>query len=103
MSRIETEQLLLQLVELELDKRRKEDKFCGKFAGLTHYFGYEGRCSFPTNFDAAYGPESFLLFFYIGVLRAWLPEAEQTYPQSICSLCFATFYDKALQEKLLKW
>ena len=57
-SRIETEQLLLQLVDVELEKRRKEGKFAGKFAGLTHNFGYEGRCSFPTNFDAAYGPES---------------------------------------------
>lgn len=55
-SRIETEQLLLQLVDVELEKRRKESKFHGKFAGLTHYFGYEGRCSFPTNFDAAYVP-----------------------------------------------
>ncbi|CAL8463411.1 g2945 [Coccomyxa elongata] len=53
-SRIETEQLLLQLVAVELEKRRKESKFCDNFAGLTHYFGYEGRCSFPTNFDAAY-------------------------------------------------
>ncbi|EIE27565.1 pyrophosphate-fructose 6-phosphate 1-phosphotransferase beta-subunit [Coccomyxa subellipsoidea C-169] len=53
-SRIETEQLLLQLVDVELEKRRKEGKFAGKFAGITHYFGYEGRCSFPTNFDAAY-------------------------------------------------
>ena len=52
MARIETEKLLLQLLETELGRRTKEGAFSGKFAGLTHYFGYEGRCSMPTNFDA---------------------------------------------------
>lgn len=51
-SRIETEKLLLQLLEIELQKRKQEGSFSGKFRGLTHYFGYEGRCSMPTNFDA---------------------------------------------------
>ncbi len=51
-ARIETEKLLLQLLETELGRRAKEGAFSGKFAGLTHYFGYEGRCSMPTNFDA---------------------------------------------------
>ncbi|CAL5223693.1 g6246 [Coccomyxa viridis] len=53
-ARIETEKLLLQLLETELGRRAKEGAFSGKFAGLTHYFGYEGRCSMPTNFDATY-------------------------------------------------
>ncbi|CAK0740350.1 hypothetical protein CVIRNUC_001244 [Coccomyxa viridis] len=53
-ARIETEKLLLQLLEVELEKRKQQGKFSGKFAGLTHYFGYEGRCSMPTNFDATY-------------------------------------------------
>ncbi len=52
-ARIETEKLLLQLLETELGRRAKEGAFSGKFAGLTHYFGYEGRCSMPTNFDAS--------------------------------------------------
>lgn len=51
-ARIETEKLLLQLLEIELERRRKQGDFSGKFAGLCHYFGYEGRCSLPTNFDA---------------------------------------------------
>lgn len=51
-ARIETEKLLLQLLEIELRRRKQEGKFSGAFAGLTHYFGYEGRCSMPTNFDA---------------------------------------------------
>ncbi len=51
-ARIETEKLLLQLLETELGRRKEEGAFSGKFAGLTHYFGYEGRCSMPTNFDA---------------------------------------------------
>ena len=51
-ARIETEKLLLQLLETELGRRTKEGTFSGKFAGLAHYFGYEGRCSMPTNFDA---------------------------------------------------
>ena len=52
-ARIETEKLLLQLLEIELEKQKQEGTFGGKFAGLCHYFGYEGRCSMPTNFDAA--------------------------------------------------
>ena len=40
MARIETEKLLLQLLEAELESRRGEGKFGGKFAGLTHYFGW---------------------------------------------------------------
>lgn len=53
-AKIETERLLLELVEKELAMRKQHGKFNGKFSGLTHYMGYEGRASLPTNFDATY-------------------------------------------------
>jgi len=53
-SRIETEKLLTQLVKAKLDGWKKEGKFVGKFSTQTHFFGYEGRCSMPSNFDADY-------------------------------------------------
>ncbi len=53
-SRIETEKLLTQLVKAKLDTWKKEGKFVGKFSTQTHFFGYEGRCSMPSNFDADY-------------------------------------------------
>ena len=52
LSRIETEKLVMALVEAELAARRAAGTYAGKFAGLAHYFGYEGRCALPTNFDA---------------------------------------------------
>lgn len=53
-ARIETEKLMIKLVEAELEHRREQGRYHGKFAGLPHYFGYEGRCGLPTNFDATY-------------------------------------------------
>ena len=53
-SRIETEKLLTQLVKAKLDGWKKEGKYTGKFSSQTHFFGYEGRCSMPSNFDADY-------------------------------------------------
>ncbi len=53
-SRIETEKLLIEMVEERLKKLRKKDKFHGKFASQNHFFGYEGRCAAPSNFDADY-------------------------------------------------
>lgn len=53
-SRIETEKLLIEMVESRLKQLRKDGKYSGKFAAQNHFFGYEGRCAAPSNFDADY-------------------------------------------------
>jgi pyrophosphate--fructose-6-phosphate 1-phosphotransferase len=53
-SRIETEKLLAGMVERHLHLLKKDKLYTGKFSVLTHFFGYEGRCAFPSNFDADY-------------------------------------------------
>lgn len=53
-SLIETEKLLSDMVANLLDKWKKEGKYVGKFATQHHFFGYEGRCAAPSNFDADY-------------------------------------------------
>lgn len=53
-SRIETEKMLIQMVDAKLAKLKKEGTYKGKFTGLNHFCGYEGRCAFPSNFDADY-------------------------------------------------
>ena len=53
-SLIETEKLLTQMVGSKLAEWKEEGRYSGKFASLTHFFGYEGRCSMPSNFDADY-------------------------------------------------
>lgn len=53
-SLIETEKLLSDMVASKLDNWAKEGKFNGKFAAQHHFFGYEGRCAAPSNFDADY-------------------------------------------------
>ena len=53
-SKIETEKLLISMVEEKLASLKKEGKFSGKFSTQSHFFGYEGRCAFPSNFDADY-------------------------------------------------
>jgi pyrophosphate--fructose-6-phosphate 1-phosphotransferase len=53
-SLIETEKLLSEMVGNKLAQWKKEGKYNGKFAALGHFFGYEGRCAAPSNFDADY-------------------------------------------------
>ena len=53
-SLIETEKLLSDMCEAKLAKWAKEGKYIGKFATLHHFFGYEGRCAAPSNYDADY-------------------------------------------------
>ncbi len=53
-SRIETEELLVDMVSTTLRERKARGEFDGKFSSLTHFFGYEGRCAFPSNFDSDY-------------------------------------------------
>ena len=53
-SLIETEKLLIEMVKTRLAAMKAEGKFVGKFSGLGHFFGYEGRCAAPSNFDADY-------------------------------------------------
>ena len=53
-SLIETEKLISEMVGAKLDQWAKEGKYNGKFSALHHFFGYEGRCAAPSNFDADY-------------------------------------------------
>ena len=53
-SRIETEKLLIEMIELKLKELKSEGKYNGKFSSQSHFFGYEGRCAFPSNFDSDY-------------------------------------------------
>lgn len=53
-SLIETEKLLSHMVAVKLEKMKKAGKYDGKFASQHHFFGYEGRCAAPSNYDADY-------------------------------------------------
>ena len=53
-SLIETEKLLSEMVGNKLDEWQKEGKYVGKFAAQHHFFGYEGRCAAPSNYDSDY-------------------------------------------------
>jgi pyrophosphate--fructose-6-phosphate 1-phosphotransferase len=53
-SLIETEKLLSTMVAQKLEKMKKAGKYAGKFSAQHHFFGYEGRCAAPSNFDADY-------------------------------------------------
>lgn len=53
-SLIETEKLLSEMVARKLAQWKNEGTFKGKFSALHHFFGYEGRCAAPSNYDADY-------------------------------------------------
>ncbi len=53
-SLIETEKLLSEMVGRRLEEMRAAGNYNGKFSPLHHFFGYEGRCADPSNFDADY-------------------------------------------------
>jgi len=85
-SRIETEKLLIEMVEDSLNELKAEGKYNGSFSYQHHFFGYEGRCAFPSNFDADYtyslGYTAFLLIAngltgYISSVRNLAQPAEK--------------------------
>ncbi len=53
-SKIETEKLLIEMIKVRLEEIKAQGEFMGKFSDQCHFFGYEGRCAFPSNFDADY-------------------------------------------------
>ena len=67
-SLIESEKLFSALVADKLAERKEAGTYKGKFNALHHFFGYEGRCAFPSNFDADYcyslGYNAFMLIQY---------------------------------------
>jgi len=67
-SLIESEKLFSALVKAKLDERKAKGTYNGKFSALHHFLGYEGRCAFPSNFDADYcyslGYNAFMLIQY---------------------------------------
>ncbi|MBQ0001657.1 MAG: diphosphate--fructose-6-phosphate 1-phosphotransferase [Clostridiales bacterium] len=67
-SLIESEKLFSEMVKAELAKRKAAGTYVGKFGTQHHFFGYEGRCAFPSNFDADYcyslGYNAFMLIQY---------------------------------------
>jgi len=67
-SLIESEKLFSEMVKANLAARKAAGTFNGKFGAQHHFFGYEGRCAFPSNFDADYcyalGYNAFMLISY---------------------------------------
>ena len=67
-SLIESEKLFSAMVKENLAARKKAGTYKGKFSPLHHFLGYEGRCAFPSNFDADYcyslGYNAFMLILY---------------------------------------
>ena len=53
-SKIETEKLLIEMISIKLEEMKARGEYIGKFSAQSHFFGYEGRCAFPSNFDADY-------------------------------------------------
>ena len=85
-SRIETEKLLIYFVEKELKRLKENGKYNGKFSSYSHFFGYEGRSAFPSNFDCNYcytlGYTAFILMeenctgYIVSVKDLTLPTSE---------------------------
>jgi len=67
-SLIESEKLFSEMVKNNLAERKAAGTYKGKFSPLHHFLGYEGRCAFPSNFDADYcyslGYNAFMLIQY---------------------------------------
>ena len=85
-SRIDTEKLLVGMVGKKLSVMKERGHYSGKFSYLTHFFGYEGRCAFPSNFDSDYcyslGYSAFVLISsgltgYISSVKNLTAPAEQ--------------------------
>ena len=82
-SLIETEKLLSEMVGKRLEQLAAEGKYNGKYATMHHFFGYEGRCADPSNFDANY-------CYALGYTAACLIAAGKTgYMSSLRNLTFA--------------
>lgn len=88
-SRIETEKLLIDLVTRKITEMKKEGTYNGKFSTYAHFFGYEGRSAFPSNFDSDYcytlGFTAFLLALngfsgYIASVKNLTDEVEYWLP-----------------------
>jgi len=80
-TQIETEHLLVQMVKQELAKRKKNGTFVGNFQAVTHFFGYQGRSSMPSEFDSRLG-------FAHGHLAAMCVESGLTgYCTTVRGLC----------------
>lgn len=91
-SRIETEKLLVAMVKERLAAMAAQGSYKGKFDYQSHFMGYEGRCAFPTNFDADYcyslGFTAFLLALnglsgYIASIRNLAAPASEWIPGGI--------------------
>ncbi len=60
--------MLIEMIGVRLQEMKKAGAYGGSFSALGHFFGYEGRCAFPSNFDSDYcyslGYNAFLLIAY---------------------------------------
>lgn len=91
-SRIETEKLLVEMTSRRLQEMASRGEYAGKFDYQTHFFGYEGRCAFPSNFDTDYcyslGYDACLLILhglsgYIAAIRNLAAPAKDWLPGGI--------------------